>query len=82
MSIRELETEIIEIEKVKEYYKPDSLEWNNIDAIITEKKRKLSRLKTQEGGEEDDVRSCEDETLGSCGGDCGSCGGGRCHSLQ
>ncbi len=38
MSIRELEEEIIEIEKVKEHYKSGSLEWNNIDALITEKK--------------------------------------------
>jgi hypothetical protein len=77
MSIRELEEEIIEIEKVKEHYKPGSLEWNNIDAIITEKKRKLNRLKTQEDGEEDDVLCEEDDVLGGCGGDCGSCGGGR-----
>ncbi len=70
MSIRELEEEIIEIEKVKEHYKSGSLEWNNINAIITEKKRQLNRLKTQEDGEEDDV-------LSGCGGDCGSCGGGR-----
>ncbi len=34
MSIRELEEEIIEIEKVREHYKPGSLEWNNIDSII------------------------------------------------
>ncbi len=67
MSIRELEEEIIEIEKVKEHYKPGSLEWNNIDAIIIEKKRQLNRLKTQEDGEEDDV-------LSGCGGNCGSCG--------
>ncbi|HWQ95953.1 MAG TPA: hypothetical protein VN368_01140 [Candidatus Methylomirabilis sp.] len=81
MSIRELEEEIIEIEKVKEHYKPDSLEWNNIDAIITEKKRKLSKLKTKEDGEEDDIiDGCdgeEDNVLSGCGGDCGSCGGGR-----
>jgi len=70
MSIRELEEEIIEIEKVKEHYKPGSLEWNNIDAIITEKKRKLNRNKTQEDGKEEDVP-------GGCGGDCGICGGGR-----
>ena len=70
MSISELEEEIIEIEKVKEHYKPGSLEWNNIDAIITEKKRQLNRLRTQEDGEEDDV-------LGGCGGNCDSCGGGR-----
>ncbi len=38
MSIRELEEEIIEIEKVKERYKLGSLEWNKIDGIITEKK--------------------------------------------
>jgi len=43
---------------------------NNIDAIITNKKRKLSRLKTQEDGEEEDA-------LIGCGGECGSCGGGR-----
>jgi hypothetical protein len=75
MSIKELEEEIIEIEKVKEHYKPGSLEWNNIGAIITEKKRKLSRLKTQGDGEEDDILGCEeDDVLGGCGGDCGSCG--------
>jgi hypothetical protein len=67
MSIRELEEEIIEIEKVKEHCKPDSLEWNNIDTIITEKKRTLSRLKTQDDGE-------EDNELSGYGGDCGSCG--------
>lgn len=70
MSIRELEEEIREIEKIKEHFKSGTIEWNNIDAIITEKKRKLSRLKTQEDGEEDYVP-------GGCGGDCGSCGGGR-----
>ncbi|MCZ7398018.1 MAG: hypothetical protein O8C59_05905 [Candidatus Methanoperedens sp.] len=64
MSIIELEEEIIEIEKVRERCKPGSLEWNNIDAIITDKKRKLSRLKTQEAGE-------EEEALIGCGGDCG-----------
>jgi hypothetical protein len=52
ISIRELEEEIIEIEKVKERCKTRSLEWKNIDAIITDKKRKLSRLKTQGDGEE------------------------------
>ena len=70
MSIRELEDEIREIEKIKERFKTGSLEWNNINTIITEKKRKLSRLKTQEDSEEDHI-------LGSCKGDCGSCGGGR-----
>ncbi|VVB93100.1 Uncharacterised protein [uncultured archaeon] len=70
MSIKELEEEIIEIEKVKEHCKPGSIEWNNIDAIITDKKRRLSRLKTQGDSEEDDI-------FGGCGGDCGSCGGGR-----
>jgi hypothetical protein len=79
MSIRELEEEILEIEKIKEHYKTGTLEWNNIDTIITEKKRKLSRLKTQEDGEEDDVLGCgrEEDVLSGCGGDCGSCGGGR-----
>jgi hypothetical protein len=67
MSIRELEEEIIEIEKIKEHCKPGSTEWNNINAIIAGKKRKLNRLKTQEDSEVDDV-------LGGCGGDCGSCG--------
>ena len=67
MSISELEEEIIEIEKVKEHYRQGSLEWSNIEAIITEKKRKLSRLKTQEDCEEDDV-------LSGCGGNCDSCG--------
>ncbi len=70
MSIKELEEEIIEIEKVKEHYKPGSLEWNNIGAIITEKKRTLSRLKNQEDVE-------EDEMLSGCGGNCDSCGGVR-----
>ncbi len=68
MSITELEDEIIEIEKIKERYKPGSLGWNNIDAIINEKKRKLSRLKMQEDSEE--------EMFGGCGGDCRSCGEG------
>jgi hypothetical protein len=70
MSIEELEEEIREIEKVKEHYKSGSLEWNNIDTIITEKKRKLSRLKNKEEEEEENVP-------GGCGGDCGSCGGNR-----
>ncbi len=78
MSIRELEEEIIEIEKVKEHYKPGSLEWNNIDAIITDKKRKLSRLKNQEDCEEDDILGGEeDDVLIGCEGDCGSCSRGR-----
>ena len=78
MSIRELEEEIIEIEKVKEHYKPGSLEWNNIDAIIADKKRKLSRLKNQEDCEGDDMLGGEeDDVLIGCGGDCSSCGGGR-----
>lgn len=68
MSIQEIEEEIREIEKIKEHYKPGSLEWNNIEAIITEKKRQISRLKTQDDGEEDDIP-------GGCGGECGSCGG-------
>lgn len=74
MSINELEEEIIEIEKIKEHFKSGSLEWNNINAIITEKKRKLNRLKTQEDDEED---SETEEVPGGCGGDCGSCCGGR-----
>ena len=66
MSIKELEEEITEIEKVKEHFKPGSLEWNNIDAIITEKKREMSRLKNPEFCEEDNIP-------GHCEGDCGSC---------
>lgn len=69
MSIKELEEEIIEIEKVKQHCIPGSLEWNNIDAIIAEKKRKLSILK--QGNSEKDYMPV------SCGGDCDSCGGGR-----
>lgn len=70
MLIRELENEIIEIEKVKKRCKPGSLAWNNIDSIITDKKRKLIRLRTGEDSEEDYM-------LGSCGEYCDSCGGGR-----
>ena len=70
MSIRELEEEIIEIEKIKEHYKPGSLEWNNIDAIITDKKKLLNELKTQEDNEEEIIFS-------GCGGECGKCNGGR-----
>ena len=77
MSLRELEEEIIEIEKVRERCKPGSIEWSNIDSIITDKKRQISRLKTQGDVEEDDILGEEDNVLGSCGGDCGSCGGGR-----
>ena len=39
MQLKELEKEIIEIEKIKERFKSGSLEWNNIDNIITEKKK-------------------------------------------
>ena len=74
MSIRELEEEIIEIEKIKEHFKSGSLEWNNIEAIIIDKKKELNRLKTQKDGEENGEE--EDLPIG-CGGDCGSCGGGR-----
>lgn len=74
MSIRELEEEIIEIEKVKQHFKSGSLEWNNIEAIIIDKKKELNRLKTQGDGEENGK---EEDVLISCGGDCGSCGGGR-----
>jgi hypothetical protein len=70
MEIRELEEEIIEIEKVKDRCRPGSMEWNNIEAIINDKKRKLTKLKTQEDDE-------EDELPGGCGGYCDSCGGGR-----
>jgi len=67
MSIKELEEEIVEIEKVKERCKPGSLQWNNIDNIITDKKRELSRMKNQD--------YCEEETVpGHCGGECVSCG--------
>jgi hypothetical protein len=68
MSIRELEEEIIEIENVKQHCIPGSIEWNNIDTIIAEKKRKLIILK--HGNSEEDY-------IPGCGGDCGSCGGGR-----
>lgn len=69
MSIKELEEEINEIEKVKERCKPGSLEWINIDAIISDKKRQLSRMKTQDSEEED--------ALIGCGGGCGSCSGSK-----
>ena len=65
MLIRELEEEIIEIEKVKEKCIPGTIQWNNINTIITEKKRKLSILKQG---------NCEEDYVPGCGGDCGSCG--------
>jgi hypothetical protein len=68
MSISELEEEIINIEKVKEHCIPGSIEWNNIDNIISEKKRKLRIMKHGNG---------EDDYIPGCGGDCGSCGGIR-----
>ncbi|MCZ7400769.1 MAG: hypothetical protein O8C61_00940 [Candidatus Methanoperedens sp.] len=67
MSIKELEEEIAEIEKVRERFKPGTLQWNNINNIITDKKRELSRLKNPD--------SCEEDHLpDQCGGDCSSCG--------
>jgi hypothetical protein len=70
MSIVELEKEIREIEKIKEHFKQGSMEWNNIDSIINEKNKELSRLKTQDDNEEEHI-------LGGCRGDCGICGGER-----
>ncbi len=63
--IKEIDEEIREIEKIKEHYRPGSLEWNNIEAIITDKKRRINRLKAQDDGEEDDIPgSCEGECYG------------------
>jgi len=76
MSLKGLEEEIIEIEKIKERFKSGSLEWNNIDAIILEKKKQLDRLKNQTGEEEDTIlEDCEEFNItgGICGGDCSSC---------
>lgn len=75
MSLKELEDEIIEIEKIKERFKSGSLEWNNIDTIIREKKRKLNRMKNQKDDEEDTIlESCEEyDITGGCEGDCNSC---------
>ncbi len=70
ISIEELEEEIIQIEKVKERCKPGSFAWNNINSMIADKKKELTRMKTQGCSEEDDA-------LIGCGGECGSCGGGR-----
>ncbi len=70
ISIEELEEEIREIEKVMERCKPGSFEWNNINGIIADKKRKLIRMKTQEYSEEDDI-------LSGCRDECGSCSGER-----
>ncbi len=67
MSIKELEDEIAEIENIKERCKPGSLQWNNIENIILEKKRELNKLKNPDSCEEDHVAD-------HCGGDCGSCG--------
>lgn len=67
MSTKDLEEEIAEIEKIKERCKPGTLQWNNIDNIIAEKKKQLGRLKNPE--------SCEvDHLPGHCGGDCSHCG--------
>ncbi|PWB54404.1 MAG: hypothetical protein C3F06_04425 [Candidatus Methanoperedenaceae archaeon] len=60
-SISGLEEEIIEIEKVKQHCIPGSLQWNNIDSIIAEKKRKLSILKQG---------NCEADYMPGCGGSC------------
>jgi len=67
MSIKEIEEEIAEIERIKGRCTPGSLQWNNIDNIITEKKKELARMKNPDSCEEDEVP-------GHCGGDCSSCG--------
>jgi hypothetical protein len=46
MSIKELEDEIAEIENIKERCKP-SLQWNNIENIILEKKREQQPEKSR-----------------------------------
>lgn len=68
MSIKELEEEIAEIEKIKERFKPGSLQRTNIENIITDKKKELNRLKNPDSCEEDHVP-------GHCEGDCRNCRG-------
>lgn len=76
MSIKELEEEILEIEKIKEGLEPGSLKWNNLDAMINDKKQELGKLKTQtDDGTEAVLESCNEFNIVSCGGDCNSCGG-------
>ena len=79
MPLKELEEEIIEIEKIKERFKSGSLEWNNIDDIIREKKKQINKLKNQTDDEEDTtLGSLEEYNIkGGCSGDCNSCGGNR-----
>ena len=75
MPLKELEEEIIEIEKIKKRFKSGSLEWNNIDDIIREKKKQISKLKNQTDDEEDTtLGSLEEYNIqGGCSGDCNSC---------
>ena len=79
MPLKELEEEIIEIEKIQARFKSGSLEWNNIDNIIREKKKQLGKLKNQTDDEEDaTLGSLEEYNIqGGCSGDCNSCGVNR-----
>ena len=76
MPLTELEEEIIEIEKIQARFKSGSLEWNNIDAIIQEKKKQIDKLKNQTCEEDATLESLEEYNIqgGGCSGDCNSCG--------
>ena len=75
MLLSELEDEIKEIEKIQARFKSGSLEWNNIDDIINEKKKQISKLKNQTDDEEDATfGSLEEYNIqGGCSEDCNSC---------
>ena len=75
MSLKELEEEISEIEKIQARFESGSLEWNNIENIIQEKKKQIEKLKNQTCEEDATLESLEEYNIqGGCSGDCNSCG--------
>ena len=76
MPLKELEEEISEIEKIQARFESGSLEWNNIENIIQEKKKQIDKLKNQTCEEDATLESLEEYNIqgGGCSGDCNSCG--------
>ena len=76
MLLSELEDEIKEIEKIQARFESGSLEWNNIENIIQEKKKQIEKLKYQTCEEDATLESLEEYNIqgGGCSGDCNSCG--------